>query len=1062
MAFGEPFDWTQQRQQDALEYFPTLEWTDPDNNMSVDMFAFERNQPVSAFSQSAMNLAAHNAKIQQAQQQEQGGFWQGAKNIFSSILELDRPLSERFGYKFGGEGAAPTVANLAIEEATRPSNILLSLGGLLTGGLSTEAAGARAVASATARAAARNVGSAIAGRAAAEAAGAGLKELGVENPYVIGGTQLAAGLAGGIGAYQAIPKVPTWFEAANTGLADQKAAIEAAAPEALQIGRGAGEGRVPYYGITRTGEVPVALQRPAMAGAADFSMYSDDALDASIDAIRKAEAAGQPTQPGILDDFLAEKARRAGGIEPPSAATPAAEAVTPAAELRPPEPNATSAYTNLSDEEKRAIEEAIPFGATEQEKIAQRNEMALRRSLGDVGPVSPVTYTATPVEKITQRIKDAEQLQGAAKENVDVLRRRQAAIASQTQEAISGAESFKSTQKALEGMRAERPFFEPMRPYMEAAEIDSLHDMIRTTDNLRSLEKFNAQSAFEKILDGVLPQSYELAQLYKVMPDLAEEVVKMTPAKSLIRRGYELTRDIMSIPRALMASGDLSYSLRQAIMSSPRNPGVWLQTVADQMGAFRSAERAAQVMERIDTHPLRRLLDVMGVDVLPIDREVPAALREEAFFSKLAERIPGVARSERAYTVAGNSQRSGLAYNILERRFTPEELALANQYAENGYKGMSRAEVIATNKIRSNMEALGSFVNQITGRGDLKSLEKYAPELNALFFSPRNFIGRVQANLSLFSSNPMVRREAAENLISFYGTGVGILGMAKMAGMNVGTDPNSADFGKIILPSGTRIDIWGGNAQMMRFVSQLVSGEKTSSTGVTSEANRMDTVLNFLRNKLAPVPAEFVNVVSGEDPLGKPVDAKKEALRMVTPLWIQDLVEASQNAGIGEGTAVGVGSFFGLGNQSYRTGQQKVAGGRYQVLQGEDQLDAIPDEAWRIAIQKRPELGQYRSYGEWKQQTEKELLQKGMEKFKGDELRAQKYATDTLDKMPISTGYNTSRAMLKNKWVAENPNTALRLYQQEMRKKFSDRNPTYVLTQAQVGTARSRAKRTDK
>ena len=81
---------------------------------------------------------------------------------------------------------------------------------------------------------------------------------------------------------------------------------------------------------------------------------------------------------------------------------------------------------------------------------------------------------------------------------------------------------------------------------------------------------------------------------------------------------------------------------------------------------------------------------------------------------------------------------------------------------------------------------------------------------------------------------------------------------------------------------------------------------------------------------------------------------------------------------------------------------------------------------------------------------------------KGDELRAQKYATDTLDKMPISTGYNTSRTMLKNKWVAENPNTALRLYQQEMRKKFSDRNPTYVLTQAQIGTARSRAKRTDK
>ena len=182
----------------------------------------------------------------QQQSQQGGGFWESLKGLGSSLLSLDQPLSQRFGYKIGGEGLPSEAANIALEEATRPSNIALTLGGIFTGGLGDVAAAERVSASTAARIAARTIGSAVAARGAFEVTGAGLRQLGVENPYILGGAEFVAGLAGGVGAYKAIPRAGSWFEAANAGLADQKAAMEAAAPEALQIGRGAEEGRAPY------------------------------------------------------------------------------------------------------------------------------------------------------------------------------------------------------------------------------------------------------------------------------------------------------------------------------------------------------------------------------------------------------------------------------------------------------------------------------------------------------------------------------------------------------------------------------------------------------------------------------------------------------------------------------------------------------------------------------------------------------------------------------------------------------------------------------------------------
>lgn len=358
--------------------------------------------------------------------------------------------------------------------------------------------------------------------------------------------------------------------------------------------------------------------------------------------------------------------------------------------------------------------------------------------------------------------------------------------------------------------------------------------------------------------------------------------------------------DLLNAPRSLMASGDLSYSLRQNAMLAPNHPKAWLQSMKDQLGAWRSVEGAQAVADRIVGHPLYPYLKKMGVEILE-----QGGHQDEAYLSKIVEGLPLQARSARAATAAGNSMRAGVAYDWLTS-FTPEQLARMPQ---------------------GRLEAMGAFINAATGRGQLPEvLQTHAQALNALFFAPRNFIGKVQANLAVFSRDAEVRKEAAKSLAAFYGTGIGILGLAKLAGANVGVEPTSSDFGKITLPGGTRIDIWGGNQQLFRFVANLVTGEATSArTGQSYDQARGETVYRFLKSKLAPVPAAVVAGAQGESPSGEqlrfsPPAVGEQALRMVTPLFIQELVDATRGAGPVEGIVAGVGSAVGLGTQAYEQG----------------------------------------------------------------------------------------------------------------------------------------------
>lgn len=355
-GFGEPLDWTRRREEEAKDVFPTLQFADPDQNMEVDVFASQNlNQPFSAFSQSALGLANYayapeptpdapdvapnvegwTPQISPAVPQPWGeptydpsrpdtllqrtpgltplevygktqqaslGFFTGSNPVesYQRALRGIRGEETFSPYELGFTRLLPEESALR-EPFARVTGQLVDPINLLTLGQTGAAK------------------SLIAGIGAEEAVRAASQYFGA-SPETQESLGAIANIVGNIAGPNAIdrlaPRAKTWMEAAEDAMGLARMAEQEIAPEAFQIGRGAGEGRVPFYGGTRPGEVPVPLQRPAMAGAADFSNLSDDAIDASINAIRKAEAAGQPTAPGLIDELIAEQARRAGGTEP--------------------------------------------------------------------------------------------------------------------------------------------------------------------------------------------------------------------------------------------------------------------------------------------------------------------------------------------------------------------------------------------------------------------------------------------------------------------------------------------------------------------------------------------------------------------------------------------------------------------------------------------------------------------------------------------------------------------------------------------------------------------------
>ena len=452
-------------------------------------------------------------------------------------------------------------------------------------------------------------------------------------------------------------------------------------------------------------------------------------------------------------------------------------------------------------------------------------------------------------------------------------------------------------------------------------------------DGFVALNSTNAMN--DLLILGIIPEPRFLEQWSVVFgKDFAESVSKFIKLKPSIRAKII---DGLNLPRAVLATLDLSATFRQGLFLGLTRPQDVPRAFWRQLKYFGSEKLSLQMDDMLRSRPLYQEGVKAGIEFTAIRRGAVSRIKEEPFFSNLAQNIPFVRRSERAFTGYLN-----------EMRMTAFEAAHGAMTAQ----GATTAQ----------FKLLGDFINFASGRGTLPAnLNQYAPLLNAVLFSPRyqvstlglpKIIGRM-----LLSKNPYLRKQGALALVTFAVGGAGLLGLLNATGIaKVEGDPRSGDFGKIRFKTGedaqgnpiyseTRLDPWRGYIQYARFAAQMLTGERKSAYGNMNKAERWDIALRFAQTKFSPAAGLIADLWKGENYLGEPIFEGttgfiKVARDRLLPLAVQDVMDAMEMNGtngiwVAAPAALGVGVLTFV-NDLNRV-QQKIA--RDMGYEGWDEID---------------------------------------------------------------------------------------------------------------------------
>lgn len=322
--------------------------------------------------------------------------------------------------------------------------------------------------------------------------------------------------------------------------------------------------------------------------------------------------------------------------------------------------------------------------------------------------------------------------------------------------------------------------------------------------------------------------------------------------------------DVMNIPKALRASGDLSAGGRQLfLLNLP--PSRWHLALKSFKKGVQASEgfgikkgADARLLAELKKQPSYRDAVAAG---LPIGRKDALSQQTELFGSRFAGKIPWAKYSEQAY-VTQIDWMCLQTFDVYKRTIDKQIKDPKERFAA--------------------YEAAADWIAVASGRGSYRGRfgrwyqEKAAPIFNVFGWAPGLVYSRFQVlnpytyaqNLKNPGSRVVFRKQMAElfqNASVLFITGA----LAKAAGALISTDPDEADFLKLRFGT-VRYDVLAGLQQVARLGLRVGNWARTRLTedNETEEGQKKirketaeikEAMLRFGRTKLGPVPGFFVD-----------------------------------------------------------------------------------------------------------------------------------------------------------------------------------------------------------
>jgi hypothetical protein len=370
------------------------------------------------------------------------------------------------------------------------------------------------------------------------------------------------------------------------------------------------------------------------------------------------------------------------------------------------------------------------------------------------------------------------------------------------------------------------------------------------------------------------------------------------------QKAIDAAKEILDLPRAVWSAYDLSAVFRQGGFFTLGHPIQASRNIQQMLRAAKSETAASEIDAKIRTRPGYEFGKQSGLVLTELEPGYTRGKQEEAIYSQLSDKIPGVRISNRAYLTYINLQRSQMFDTLVQ--------------AIPGKPTLEQGRVIA------------HAVNVATGRGNIEAHGKTLDAATRVLWAPRLLVSRFQllAGEPGWKGDAHTRKIVAKEYARFL-TGLAVIyGLGSMMGGEFDEGPRSADFGKIRFGN-TRLDPLAGLAQVSRFVASTGS-HAAAAVGMRKldkgDREYGEILKNFLRSKLTPTLGTGWNLLEGKNMVGEKVTVQNQLApqsldelnkSIYLPLSFRDIYDVMRERGVPEGAALELLQIFGMGVQHY-------------------------------------------------------------------------------------------------------------------------------------------------